>query len=154
MTPAVDVLAEVPDFASLGPSDLEALSFCFRGRRLAPGEVVFREGDPGSSLFVIGEGALAATVRAGTSARTLRRFGRGELVGATTLVDPAPRWTTLSAAGDTVVYELDADALPPLRQSAPAAARAVVAAGIRGLVGLLRGLDQRIDREMSRRSGP
>lgn len=62
---SVDVLCSTELFAELAPRDHEALATCLRARSYAPGEAVFREGDPGGVLFIVAAGGpscpLAAT---------------------------------------------------------------------------------------------
>jgi CRP-like cAMP-binding protein len=141
-------------FESLSLADREALALCFTGRRCAPGEVVFREGEPSASLFLVGEGSLVAVSRAGGAPREVERYAAGQVIGETSLVDHAPRLATVSAVGQAVVYELAEDAVAALRRNAPAAARALSGAAIRGLVRRLRHLEGRLDRELERAGTP
>jgi CRP-like cAMP-binding protein len=154
MRPDADTVGRAVIFEALGPADRQALALCFRGRRYASGEVVFREGDPGYSLLLVGEGMLAA-VRAGSVTRELGRYGAGQVLGASTMVERAPRPATVTAVVPSVVYELDADTVDLLRASAPVAARALKAAGLQSLILKLRQLEHRIERELDQDSaGP
>ena len=153
MRPDADTVGRAAIFEALALSDREALAICFRGRACAPGEVVFREGDPGASLFLVGEGTLLASSRASGVAREIARYGRGHVIGETALTEAVPRPATVTALGPAVVYELDADAVDLLRVRAPAAARAVAAAGIKGLIRRLRKLEERVEHELDRSEG-
>lgn len=137
-------------FESLDPADRSALALCLRGRRFAPGEVAFREGDPGASMFLVGEGSFVAVVRSGGLPREIGRFSAGSVVGASSLVDRAPRRHTLTAVGPAVAYEIDADSIELLRPTAPHASRALVTAAIRALIQRLKKLEIRVDRELDR----
>lgn len=154
MKPDADTLGQVPAFAALSEADRRALAVCFRGRRYPTGVPVFREGDPGHSLFLVGEGTLVATTRAGGMLRELGRYGAGEVLGATALVERAPRPATVTTLGATTVFELDAEAIDLLRPAAPAAAHALLGAAIRGLLGRLRRLEQRVEQELERAGSP
>lgn len=145
-----ETLRRAAVFEALEEADRAALALCFRGRRCAPGEVVFREGDPGASLFLVGEGSFVAVVRAGGIPREIGRFTPGGIIGASALVDRGPRRHTLTALGPGVVFEIDADAIELLRPTAPRAARALVTAAIRALIQRLRKLEIRVDRELDR----
>jgi len=166
MRPDADTVGRAAIFEALGPADRRALALCFRGRRYAAGEVVFREGEPGHSLLLVAEGMLAA-VRSGAGmtgpqaardpgglaarapmAREIGRYGAGQVLGASTMVERAPRPATVTAVVPSVVHELDADTVSLLRGSAPVAARALTAAGLRSLLLKLRQLEHRIEREL------
>lgn len=147
-----DTLSRAPAFASLPEDARRALALCFRGRRYAPGEIVFREGEPASSLVFIADGELSVSVRAGSSTRQLRRLGKGQLVGESALVDPTPRRATLTATRPSWVYEIADDSVEILRRNAPAAARALTGAAIVALTRRLRQLEQRIERDLERAS--
>ena len=148
-----DTLSRAPAFAALPEDARRALALCFRGRRYAPGEVVFREGEPASSLVFVADGELSVTVRAaGGGTRQLMRLGKGQLVGESALVDPTPRRATLTATRPSWVYEIGDDSVEILRRNAPAAARALTGAAIAGLSRRLRQLEHRIERELERGS--
>jgi CRP-like cAMP-binding protein len=152
--PDPDTLAQVPAFSSLSAADRQALALCFRGRRYPSGMPVFREGEPGHSLFLVGEGTLVATTRAGGVLREIGRYGAGEVLGATALLERAPRPATVTTLGATTLFELDAESVDLLRPTAPAAARALLAAAIRGLLARLRRLEQRVEQDLERAGSP
>src|SRR5207249_4409943 len=60
---SVDVLRSAEIFAPLAAADLAALARCFQGLRFDPGEIVFREGEPGGTMLVIAEGTFSASAR-------------------------------------------------------------------------------------------
>jgi CRP-like cAMP-binding protein len=142
------ILQRAPAFAALPPEAFGALALCFRGRRYAAGEVLFREGEPGHSLFFVADGELTTTTRAGGARRAVGRVGPGQLIGEGALIDPGPRTATATAARASMVYELGDDSLEVLRRASPAAARALVGAAIGGVIRRLRRLEHRIEQEL------
>src|SRR5438105_7499198 len=54
----IELLAEAPIFEGLAPSDLEPLRSATRTRSFARGAYLFREGDPGSHLYMVVEGEV------------------------------------------------------------------------------------------------
>jgi CRP/FNR family transcriptional regulator, cyclic AMP receptor protein len=142
------ILQRAPAFAALPPEAFAALALCFRGRQYAPGEVVFREAEPGHSLFFVADGELVVTTRAGGAPRAVGRIGPGQLVGEGALIDPAPRSATVSAVRASMVYELGEDSLEVLRRASPTAARALLGAAISGVVRRLHRLERRIEQEL------
>ena len=55
--------------------------------RLAPGEVLFKAGDPGDAMYVVLEGVLEILVED----RVVEQSGRGAIIGEMALIDEAPR---------------------------------------------------------------
>ncbi len=53
-----DLLAQVPLFADLGADDLGALAAAMRQRQYRAGEPIFRQGDPGTALYIIEDGEV------------------------------------------------------------------------------------------------
>lgn len=64
------------------------------GRDFAAGAVLFREGEIGSEMFVIQEGAVKVTKRVGNDDRTIAVFGRGEFLGEMAILNNKPRSAT------------------------------------------------------------
>jgi CRP/FNR family cyclic AMP-dependent transcriptional regulator len=142
---SAEVLREIALFAELPDAERSVLAACLVARRYAAGEVVFREDEPGGTLFVVIEGLLVATTALPDgSAKVLNQMERGEVAGEMAFLDPAPRSATVSAVEPTLVYELNHDTMTVLRQRAPAAVAAVVAEAIRDVARRLRRLDERI----------
>jgi CRP-like cAMP-binding protein len=100
-------LAPVPLFSALGrEAFLEVLAGMER-RTFQAGEVVVREGEPGTSMFVIVEGG-ADVVRQeeGGVLTTVARMGEGEFFGEMALLAEGPRLAGVVAVGQTVLLEL------------------------------------------------
>ncbi|MBI2394130.1 MAG: cyclic nucleotide-binding domain-containing protein [Deltaproteobacteria bacterium] len=146
-----EVLGRTEAFSGLTEADLRTLAACVRGVRYDPGEIVFREGDPGATLILLAGGTLVATVRGRDGAvRTLHRMSEAEVVGEMAFLDPGPRSATVTAETEAVAYELSHDTMDVLRQRSPAVVGAIVTAVIRDVTRRLRSLDERIAAEIDR----
>jgi len=78
-------------------------------RRIAfgRGEVIFKEGEPGDTAYVITEGKVDIRIGMNTSApRTLASCGKGEIVGELALVDGEPHLGTAVAVENTTVLAM------------------------------------------------
>lgn len=147
-------LRGVAAFARAGQAELDTLLACLRWRALAPGDVLFREGDYGDALVIVADGSLSVQVRRADGPVEVARVGRGELVGEMACVDPAPRSATLVALTPVAAAELSRDALRALRDGAPAVSAMVVGAVIREVTRRLREIEGRVDREVVAPSRP
>jgi cAMP-dependent protein kinase regulator len=76
-------------------------------RFLQAGEVVVKEGDPGTSMFVVLEGRVAVAREAeGQERRIVEQLGAGEFFGELALLTGTPRTASVVALEDAVVLEL------------------------------------------------
>ncbi|HRH00798.1 MAG TPA: cyclic nucleotide-binding domain-containing protein [Polyangiaceae bacterium] len=126
LRPNVEVLRRASVFEGLEERELQALMICLRVRVCDAGTWLLREGEPGASMLLVAEGALAATVRDRRGAeREINRMGPGEVVGEMAFLDPAPRSASIRALAATTYYELDEDGMETLRLNSPSAAAAL-----------------------------
>ena len=58
MTPKIERLSQIPLFASLSPSEVEALAQRAVERRFSPEEMLFWEGEPCAGIFLILQGSV------------------------------------------------------------------------------------------------
>ncbi|MCY1017367.1 cyclic nucleotide-binding domain-containing protein [Pyxidicoccus sp. MSG2] len=76
-------------------------------RFLQKGEVVVKEGDSGTSMFVVLEGRVAVAREAeGQEPRVVEQLGAGEFFGELALLTGTPRTASVVALEDAVVLEL------------------------------------------------
>src|SRR4051794_15494622 len=68
--------------------------------RFAPGEVVFREGEPSRAVLLITEGEVEVAKAAGTGEVVLGSVGAGEFVGEMGVVEGRPRSATVRAKAE------------------------------------------------------
>jgi serine phosphatase RsbU (regulator of sigma subunit) len=80
---------KVPLLSDLPRNELDYLAASLQVVNLEPGEVLFREGEPGESLFILLEGQLQVLMALGTpDERQLAVFGPGEFIGEMSLLIP------------------------------------------------------------------
>jgi predicted acylesterase/phospholipase RssA len=94
------------DPATSGPL-LDALSREVTWVHLRGGQVLFRQGDPSTSLFIVVSGRLrAVTEKPDGSLRVLNEVAAGESIGEMGLITGAPRSATILALRDTCLATL------------------------------------------------
>jgi CRP/FNR family cyclic AMP-dependent transcriptional regulator len=142
-------LRNVRLFDSFSEIDRADLVRFMREKRFSTGETVCTFGEYGSTMLVVTQGALAATVAGKDDhPHEIARLTENAVFGEMFCIDPAPRPITLVAAEPTTVLELGREDLTRMRQQSPRAAAALVSAVFRDVLKRLRNVDTRIDREL------
>ncbi len=119
---------KAPLFAALDDETADQLMDSMTPRRLARGDVVFHEGDPGDSLYVITRGKVKLAKAASDGRESLLSvLGPGEMFGELSLFDPGPRLTTAHVVSDTEFISLGNDALRSFLEQHPEVAMQMLA---------------------------
>jgi CRP/FNR family cyclic AMP-dependent transcriptional regulator len=106
LTP-IYVLKKIPLFASLAEADLENLASLIRRKTIRKGELLFRQGDEGTALYLILQGRIKISVSRRTDTVTLAILGQGEFLGEMALLDDLPRSADAMALEDSQLYALN-----------------------------------------------
>ena len=124
------VLSAVPLFAGLDRVALAKLAAHFEHVRFGPGEIVFREGDPGDAFYVVLHGAFSDYVGSPDTGvdRRLATRGRGATFGDIALLSNRPRSTTVRADAAAEALRLERGRFLGLVAKEPAVALAIAAA--------------------------
>jgi SulP family sulfate permease len=116
-------LLEVSLMAGLDTAQRQRLAGCLQPRRLAAGEYLFRQGDPGDRLYLVTAGSVNVySVPSPGSAAPRQRLvsmSPGMMLGETAMLDGGGRSGDAVADGDTVVHALDDATLRQLRAEDP-----------------------------------
>jgi cAMP-dependent protein kinase regulator len=99
-------------FAAFPPAALEELLAITTVRSFNSGEVIVREGDPGTSLFLIVEGHVdVRTSDPGGRELGLARLGPGDFFGEVSVLTGRPRTATIVARENVTAIEIERDLL-------------------------------------------
>ncbi len=96
------------------------------GRSFAQGEILFREGEPGTSAFLLHGGRVRLLKRVRMVERSLAVLRPGDLFGEGALVDGGLRSSTAVALTEGVVLVLDRAALRTLLERSPVLAEGIL----------------------------
>jgi CRP/FNR family transcriptional regulator, cyclic AMP receptor protein len=121
------LLARIPLFESLTKDDIVALSARVEEIVYDGGAVIFRQGETGSSLFVIEDGEVEISHGEGKTRIVLANLFPGQYFGELSLFDGAPRSATATALKKTGAIRLDRDDLVDFVNKNPAAALRIIA---------------------------
>jgi CRP/FNR family transcriptional regulator, cyclic AMP receptor protein len=103
-----ELLAQHPFFAGLSEPHLAVVAACGRNVRLRAGQLLFEEGGPADTFFVIRRGRVAVeTHRPGKRAIVISTMGDGDLVGWSWLIPPHRWHFDARAVEDTAAVALD-----------------------------------------------
>jgi CRP-like cAMP-binding protein len=100
-----DFLRSADLFSKVRTEDLAKIAVIAQEREYVDNEVLFREGEEGSELFLIVSGQVRATRRGETAFIA----DRGETVGTLALIDARPREFTATATRHTRVLIIERD---------------------------------------------
>ena len=117
------LLAEVPFFQLLDENERATLADQLDDVVFKRGDVVFKYGDPGDALYIIGKGEVEAYIRDDTGAKiVLERSTVGDFFGELSLLDGGPRTATVEVTEDMEGLRVDRGDLDEFLRRHPAAA--------------------------------
>ncbi len=105
----------IPLFKGLDRIELSKVIPSLRLECIPSGGAIFRQGDPGDSLYIIVEGGMRVTIVDGDkNEREVAILGFGECVGEMALLTGEPRSATVTALSDTVALKLERESFEEL----------------------------------------
>jgi CRP-like cAMP-binding protein len=109
-----EVLARCGLFQGVDPAAAEALASSLEYLNVPRGQVIFSEGEPGDSLYIVISGKVKIGRRA-TDGREnmLAVMGPSDLVGELSIFDPGPRTASATAVNDVRLARMRQSALRP-----------------------------------------
>jgi uncharacterized membrane protein len=113
MRPA-DLLAQISLFQGLSDEDREALAARLAEKTFKSGDIVFSQGDQGSSMYIVQSGSVQIYLPSSgrdTPPVVLKDLRTGEYFGELAIFDDKPRSASVRALTDTVLLELTRDEL-------------------------------------------
>ncbi len=112
-------LSAVDIFAPLSAEETEKLAQAAVKHVFAPGEMVIRAGDPGSSMFVVHNGRVQVQVNDNGRSRTVATLNEGDFFGEMALFTGEPRTANVVAVEETEVLEIGHGAMKRIFETNP-----------------------------------
>jgi CRP-like cAMP-binding protein len=140
----IALLRRVPVFSALSTEDLERVAHVAMSRRFEAGAVVFKEGDEGSTCYIVRSGRARA-IREHPDGRsiTLAHFESGDIFGEMAMLDGERRSATVETTeGTETIAILSADMHRLLREYPDISVKLIAALGQR-----LRDTNERLARQ-------
>lgn len=122
-------LSQIQLFQQLDDDERSVLAQQMAERTLAKGEVLFRAGDPGDSMFIVQSGAVELFVKDTAGQKIVLHTAQpGDIFGELSLLDGGSRTASATSVEETNVLTLDRDDLLQLFRKRPDAALDMLAA--------------------------
>lgn len=111
----IKILRKVDFLTKLNDADLLKLAHKIKHQMFAAGEVLFNQGEPGKTFYIINSGHVQVTVKNNCGEIVLvREMGKYDFFGEMSLLTGDPRSATISAIEDTETLVLEKDDLRDL----------------------------------------
>lgn len=104
-----DLLRKVPMFEKLEPSRLKLLAFTSHAVTFPDGHILFREGDPSDSAYVIISGEVEILSHTDEGDVVVATLKQNDLLGELAVINNSPRLSTLRARGEVTALEIPGD---------------------------------------------
>jgi uncharacterized membrane protein len=122
-------LSQIQLFQQLDDDERTVLAQQMAERTLVSGEVLFRAGDPGDSMFIVQSGAVELFVKDTAGQKIVLHTAQpGDIFGELSLLDGGSRTASATSVQETNVLTLDRDDLLQLFRKRPDAALDMLAA--------------------------
>ncbi|MEM7248529.1 MAG: cyclic nucleotide-binding domain-containing protein [Acidobacteriota bacterium] len=140
-----DQLARFKLFEALTDPQLATMAKLFTDQELPAGTPIFKEGDRGDQLYLIGKGTVRITQRLGSSAEEALAFLKeGNYFGDMSLIDARPRSADAIAETDVVLHRVGRSEFLLLMRVDPEIALSVLFQFIRTLTARLRDNNEKV----------
>jgi len=97
-----ELLRCIPLFEQLTDRQLAAVERILHERLYAPGEEIFREGEPGVAVYFIQSGSVL--IKMGRDKKVLAELHEGEFFGELALLDDSPRSASAIAGSESKIF--------------------------------------------------
>jgi glycine/D-amino acid oxidase-like deaminating enzyme len=139
-----ELFRDLPTFGEFSTSELEEMLAHATRCDLSKGRLVFREGEPGDSCFILVSGQVDVTIKVRQRRHLLAQLAPGTMFGQVSLIAGEPRSASCSIRRDAVLAQLDRSACEKLLSTHAPVGLKFLAALNRGLTEALRTADRRL----------
>ena len=121
----IELLGQVDLFGGLSENDRAVMAVNLKERQYAKGELIFAQGDPAKSMFVVMEGLIRVKVEIEGQGRRVEiaELTPGSYVGEMSLFTGAPRSADVEAVSSAILYEITQETLSYLLEKNPSLSR-------------------------------
>jgi zinc transporter ZupT len=124
----IKLLAKSDLMRHLPAEQIEQILPCIQDRQLKAGEILFRTGDAGDALYIVGRGKVEVLTEHGSdnaACSSIAALGEGHAFGEMSLLSGEPRTATIRAVEDTTLLRIAKQDFEQLVAADPELAEAV-----------------------------
>lgn len=110
----ITFLLTTPMFENLDPVEIREILHIVDTQKFEPGEVIFREGDPGDAWYAVYKGGVDVVKESDHGTDRIRSLGEGACFGEIAVLDGSPRSATIRAQGGVTLLRIPRDAFNEL----------------------------------------
>jgi zinc transporter ZupT len=124
----IKLLAKSDLMRHLPAEQIEQILPCIQDRQLKAGEILFRAGDAGDALYIVGRGKIEVLTEPGpgnAACSPIAALGEGHAFGEMALLSGEPRTATIRAIEDTTLLKIGKQDFEQLVAADPTLAEAV-----------------------------
>jgi cAMP-dependent protein kinase regulator len=107
-------LEEVPLLSSLTPYERSKIADALETQKFPPGTTIIRQGDVGTSFFLLEAGQCDAFLEEGEGRQLVKHYNKGDFFGELALLNDAPRAASIVSATEVKVSTLGKSAFARL----------------------------------------
>ncbi len=110
-------IRSIPLFSLVAPEDMTEVLRLLRPVTVEPGDVLFKEGEPGKAMWLLGEGTEASLATTGAAGKpvVVAYAKKGQVIGEMALVDDGPRSATAIVTQGGHAHQIDAQEFHAMR---------------------------------------
>ena len=125
---SANLLSKIPLFSVLPVDELDHLQSMLQVKNLQPGEILFREGEPGEHFYILTDGKLDVLLGVDTQEELLlNTIGPGEYLGEMSLIVPGgERTATARANRASILLAMSRDEFNALLKEYPVLSQSMV----------------------------
>jgi len=116
------ILKSIKLFSEISENDLLGLATQLKEIEYAPATEIIKEGDIGTSMYVIINGEVDVIARG----EKIAKLGEKEVFGELAALDPEPRSATIKTISDTLLFKIESALLYELISAYPNMARSII----------------------------
>lgn len=115
----VDQLRRIPLFSQIDTAKLKLMAFTSERLAFAPGQFLFREGDPGDGAYLILEGSVEVQLQSTSGPITIAQLDRNAFVGEMSILCEVPRSASVMASERVDALKIKKDTFFQLLKDVP-----------------------------------
>ena len=125
---SANLLSKIPLFSVLPVDELDHLQSMLQVKNLQPGEILFREGEPGEHFYIVTDGKLDVLLGVDTKEELLlNTIGPGEYLGEMSLIIPGGERTATARANQaSILLAMSRDEFNALLKEYPVLSQSMV----------------------------